>query len=143
MSWVRIWIHLVFSTKNHVPLLNNEIRPVLFNHILENGKHKEIKMGCVNGYTDHVHCLLALNRDMSISKAAQLLKGESAHWMNAQKLTPEKFGWQDDYWAVGVSESHVKDVFNYISNQESHHQKVTFQEELTSFLAKYPKGEWG
>jgi REP element-mobilizing transposase RayT len=139
MSWVRVWIHLVFSTKDHIPFLTENVRPVLFNHMEENSKGKDIKVGCINGYKDHAHCLLALNRDMTIAKAAQLLKGESAHWLNAQNLISQKFAWQDDYWAVGVSESHYLAVFNYIQNQEEHHQKVSFKEELQSFLAKYPK----
>ena len=137
MSWVRIWVHLVFSTKNREPLLNDEIRQQVFQHILENAKAKEIWLDCVNGYIDHVHCLISLSKEQTISKAAQLIKGESSFWINKNKLVKSKFEWQDDYWAVSVSESHLKQIREYILNQEEHHCKKSFQEEVDDFMKKY------
>jgi len=76
MSWVRIWIHLVFSTKNRTPYLNSHsIRKKFFEHIRQNGKEKEIWLDCVNGYQDHIHCLISLGKEQTISKVAQLIKG--------------------------------------------------------------------
>ena len=137
MSWVRIWIHLVFTTKNHTKVLNNQIRKSIFEHIIQNAKSKKIMLDCVNGYTDHIHCLLLLNKDQSISKSVGLIKGESSHWINENKLIKIKFAWQDDYWAVSVSESHVKAVRKYISNQEKHHREKTFSVEIDEFMKKY------
>ncbi len=137
MSWVRIWVHLVFSTKKREPTLQKEIRADVLEHIKKNAKLKDLYVRVVNGYTDHIHCLISLNRDLSISKTAQLIKGESSHWINKNKLTKKKFEWQDDYWAVGVSESHVKSVERYIQNQEEHHRTKTFTEEIDDFMEKY------
>lgn len=138
MSWVRVWIHLVFSTKNREPFLVDDIRQKMFAHIYENAKVKELKLAIVNGYTDHVHCLLALNKDMTIAKAAQLIKGESAFWINKQGLTKQKFMWQDDYWAVGISEKDFQRFFDYIKNQQEHHRNLTFANEYEIMLK-----EWG
>lgn len=138
MSWVRVWIHLVFSTKNREPFLVDDIRQKVFAHIHENAKLKELKLAIVNGYTDHAHCLLALNKDMTIAKAAQLIKGESAFWINKQDLTKQKFMWQDDYWAVGISERDFQRVFDYIKNQQEHHRNLTFANEYEIMLK-----EWG
>ena len=137
MSWVRVWVHVVFTTKNRKPLLVKDIRQALFSHIKENAKKKNIKLEEINGHTDHVHCLIALNRDLSISKTLQLIKGESSYWVNKTKLINQKFGWQNDYWVVGVSESHIPVVKNYIQNQETHHKRKTFQEEIDLFMNKY------
>jgi|SRR5690625_78041 len=138
MSWVRVWVHLVFSTKNRYPFLkNSRIRNEVYNHILENAKKKDIFLEAVGGYKEHIHCLVSLNREMSISKTAQLIKGESSYWINKEKLISEHFNWQDDYWAVGVSESHVKRVKSYIANQEQHHKLKTFSEEVNEFMNKY------
>lgn len=139
MSWVRIWTHVVFTTKERKPWLTSGIRKPLFDHIMLNATEKNLKLAVVNGYVDHVHLLLALNRELSIAKSIQLIKGESAHWLNKQQLMPYKFQWQDDYWAVGVSESHYSQVFQYIKNQEQHHQKTDFSQELSAFLKKYTK----
>ena len=136
MSWVRVRIHLVFSTKNRFPYLVNDIRPAVLTHIEENAKQKGIKLAIVNGHHDHIHCLIALNKEMSIAKVAQLIKGESSFWINRQKLTQGKFMWQDDYWAEGVGERDFKRVFNYISNQEEHHRKTSFKDEYELLLKK-------
>ena len=75
MSFVKIWIHAVWGTKNREPILTREARVKLFEHIKQNEKSKDIYIDFINGYTEHVHCLLTLNADMSISKALQLIKG--------------------------------------------------------------------
>ena len=137
MSWVRIWVHLVFSTKNRVPYLTESIRRTVFKHLKENALEKNIWLDCVNGYTEHAHCLISLGKEQSISEVAHLIKGESSYWINKQKLCKEKFCWQDDYWAVGVSESHLESVRKYIYNQEKHHRIKAFNEEVDTFMNKY------
>ena len=138
MSWVRVYLHMVFTTKNREPFLNStELRKTVFQHIKKNCEEKEIWLDCVNGFQDHAHCLISLGREQSISKVAQLIKGESSFWINQNNLTAEKFMWQDDYWVVGVSESHIERVRKYIHNQEHHHSKQTFTTEINLFMKKY------
>jgi len=138
MSWVRVYIHIVFSTKNRYPFLNSlELRKKVFQHIKKNADEKDIWLDCVNGYNNHAHCLISLGKEQSISKVAQLIKGEASFWINQNKLTIPKFEWQDDYWAVGLSESHLPSVRKYIHNQEAHHSKKTFSEEINHFVKKY------
>jgi putative transposase len=135
MSWVRIWVHLVFSTKNKKHYLNSsEIRSVFFQHIQKNAQEKGIWLDAINGYQDHAHCLISLGKDQTISTVAKLIKGESSFWLNRGGLIKSKFYWQDDYWAVGVSESHLEVVRIYINNQEKHHQLKTFTEEVDLFM---------
>ncbi|WP_262484175.1 transposase [Chryseobacterium sp. CBo1] len=106
-------------------------------HIKENAVEKEIYLDMVNGYTDHCHCLISLGSNQNIEKIVQLLKGESFYWINKNQLTKEKFAWQDEYFAVSVSESMVESVRNYIKNQEIHHKKKSFTEEYQEFIDKY------
>jgi REP-associated tyrosine transposase len=134
MSWVRIWVHIIFSTKNRVPFLSKEIRKEIFAHIKRNAAEKNIWLDSINGYSEHVHCLISLNKEQSISKVVQLLKGESSYWINKNNLVREKFIWQDDYWAVGVSESHLGLVRKYIYDQEKHHTIKSFSEEVDYFM---------
>jgi REP element-mobilizing transposase RayT len=67
----------------------------------------------------------------------QLIKGESSYWINKNNLIQQKFEWQDEYFAVSVSESGITSVRNYIINQEEHHRKSFFQEEYDNFIAEY------
>lgn len=137
MSFVKIWVHLVFATKYRKPFLTKEIRKKLIQHIIQNCKEKEIFLQAINGHDDHLHCLISLGKDQSISKVSQLIKGESSFWLNNQKLLLDKFQWQDDYYAVSVSESHVQKAINYIKNQEIHHSKKSFEEEIEKFVERY------
>jgi REP element-mobilizing transposase RayT len=137
MAFVKIWVHAVWGTKNREPVLISELRKALFSHIRANAKAKNIYLDTMNGHTDHIHCLLSLNTDISISKTIQLLKGESAFWLNKQKLLKKRFEWADEYFAVSVSESMIDKVRAYILNQEEHHRKITFADEYASFMKKY------
>ena len=140
MSWVRVYIHMVFSTKDREPFLNSqELRRLVFQHIKKNAEEKDIWLDCVNGWYEHAHCLISLGKEQTISKVAQLIKGESSYWINQNKLLEKKFVWQDDFWAVGVSESHLQSVRNYIHSQEAHHTQKSFTDEVNKFMEKY---EW-
>lgn len=90
----------------------------------------------VNGYSDHCHCLISLGSGQNMEKIVQLLKRESSFWINKNQLTREKFSWQDEYFAVSVSESKVEAVREYIKNQEKHHQRKSFREEYQEFLER-------
>ncbi|AFD07342.1 IS200/IS605 family transposase [Solitalea canadensis] len=120
MSHVKIWVHLVFSTKNRIPFLKRNIRFELRLHIMENCKKNNIFLQAINGYEDHLHCLISIGKDQTISKIAHMIKGESAFWLNKSRMLNDFFSWQDDYFAVSVSESQLSKVINYIHNQEKH-----------------------
>jgi len=138
MPFVKVYIHFVWSTKNREPFLDSlELRKKLWQHIRDNAKEKGIFIDFVNGYTDHCHCLVSLGVDQTIQKVMQLIKGESSFWINKQELTEKKFEWQDEYFAVSVSESIIDRVREYIKNQEVHHKNKTFQQEYDLFISKY------
>ena len=137
MSWTKIWVHLVFTTKNRDQILRENIRQNLFDHIKENAKAKEIYIDSIGGYSDHCHCLISLGKDQNISKIAQLIKGESSLWINKQKIFNYHFSWQNDYWAMSVSESGIDKVRSYILNQEQHHKKKTLNDEIDEIMKKY------
>lgn len=134
MPFTKIMVHIVWSTKNRQLGLRKEIRKQIGEHIRKNAIEKEIFIQALDCQSDHVHCLISLSRDQSISKVVNLLKGESSHWINQQNFCRGKFAWQNDYYAVSVSESNIQRVVRYIDNQEVHHQKRTFQAEYDEFL---------
>ena len=110
---------------------------ITYAYFIANASAKGIMLVEVNGYKDHAHCLFSLSKEISISKTIQLIKGESSHWVNKNNICKVKFSWQDDYWAVSVSESHIESVQRYIQNQEDHHRKKSFEEEVGAFMEKY------
>ena len=138
MPFIKVYIHLVWSTKNRYPYLTTpELRKAMWKHILENAKNKGIFIDFVNGHKEHCHCLVSLGDDQTLRQVVQLIKGESSHWINKEGLLREKFEWQDEYFAVSVSESLVDKVRDYIKNQEHHHVQKTWEDEYNEFIQKY------
>ena len=137
MPHTKVFIHYIWSTKNRENIISRELKPLLLQHIKENSINKEIYIDCMNCTTDHIHLLVSLGAEQTVAKTAMLIKGESSFWVNRQKLIHGKFEWQDEYFAVSVSESIVDRVRDYIKNQEDHHKHKTFQEEYDEFISKY------
>ncbi len=137
MPYTRILIHAVWATKERKPLMNKKNKDAMCNHIRNNAIIKNIHLINVNGWLNHLHCFISLTPEQNVSTVLNLLKGESSFWANRNLQWSEKFGWQDEYFAVSVSQSHFAVVNNYISNQEEHHKKKTFDEEYDEFIKSY------
>ena len=135
MSYIKIWIHAVWGTKNRMPLLKQPILEQVCSHIAINAKEKGIYIDRINGYNEHLHVLMLLKSDYSISKKMQLLKGESAFWINKTGLIKTQFEWADKYFAASVSKDKIDVVRAYIDSQQTHHLKQTFIEEYKNFLS--------
>lgn len=142
MSYVKIILHCVWSTKNRQPILSDRNqRENLFAHICANAKEKGIWVSLVGGYVDHLHLILYLGKDQNASNALKLIKGEAAYWFNKQYA--KRLEWQDDYFAVSIGDSQLNAVSNYILNQEEHHRHKSFQEEYEEFMRVYKfKKKW-
>ena len=137
MSYLRIWLHCVWTTNKRIPYLKDEIRDEVILHILNNAKLKGIYIDHINGYHEHLHALISLGGNQTVSEIMQKIKGESSFWINKNKLTRLKFEWQDDFYCVSIGMSQLDNLRNYIRNQNQHHQKVTIQEELDSLIKEY------
>jgi REP element-mobilizing transposase RayT len=141
MPCIRVWLHLVWSTKNREPVLSRELRTAVFGHIVLQAEQKNICLDTIGGYLEHVHALISLGSDQTIAKIAQLLKGESSHWLNKSGLLQGRFEWQEEYFAVSVGESSVQTVRKYIQSQEEHHRRRSFAEEYNEFLGMHGLAE--
>jgi len=78
MGYIKIWVHLVWTTKNREPVLAKDIRQQILDHLLKNAIDKGIYIDFINGYLEHVHCLVSLGSGQNIDKIVMLLKGESS-----------------------------------------------------------------
>ncbi|MDH3530392.1 MAG: IS200/IS605 family transposase [Acidobacteriota bacterium] len=136
MPHIQVWIHYVWSTKNREPFLTKKVRPEIIDHLKKNAQEKEIHLDFIGGYVDHLHSLISMKSGQQIEAIAQMLKGESSHWINKNKICQGYFGWQDEYFAASVSPPDVPAVRRYIANQEEHHKKVSFQSEFKYLLQR-------
>lgn len=134
MSFTKIMVHAVWGTKRRYPFITKEIRPIIIEHIKTNAISKGIYIDTINGYTDHLHCLIDLHQEYSIGKSIQLLKGESAYWINKERITKLKFEWSEEYYAVSIDAQNLNHTRMYIQGQEVHHRKVSFQQEYEDLM---------
>ena len=137
MSYVRIWVHCVWTTKDRIPYLKDQIRDKVISYIRENSKLKGIYIDHINGHHDHLHAIISLGGKQNTSDIMQRIKGESSFWINKNKLTKLRFEWQDDYYAVSIGMDQLGNLREYIRNQGLHHQKVSLQEELNNLIEEY------
>jgi len=128
-------IHVIFSTKERHKSISTELQPKLWAYMAGIASNQGFEAMIIGGVKDHVHALLLLPPSLALSKAIQLLKGNSSKWLN--EITGNKFSWQEGYGAFSVSASQTADVVRYIENQAEHHTKKSFEEEFLEFLTKY------
>jgi REP element-mobilizing transposase RayT len=121
MSLTKIYVHGVFGTKYRMPVLQEQRRGILLQHIRENAIEKSICIDTINGAIDHIHILLKLSSDQSVKTVMQLIKGESSRWSNEHIIFREKLIWSRGYYAASVDPARIGITRRYIATQEAHH----------------------
>jgi REP element-mobilizing transposase RayT len=137
-SLAQIYVHVVFSTKDRCPYLQDPaIRAELHDYLGGTCNHLGCPVLRVGGVADHVHILCRLGRSVPIADLVRELKRESSRWLKARAPALADFYWQNGYGAFSISPGHVETVRDYIARQEEHHRTTTFQEEFRQLLTKY------
>ena len=136
-SFASCCLHCVFSTKDRRKLITPELQARLWPYLGGVARQNKMKALVVGGVEDHVHVLLSLPATLAISKALQLLKGNSSKWIHETFPAQWDFVWQEGYGAFSIGVSGIDDTIAYIQNQPEHHRMKAFQEELITFLKKH------
>jgi putative transposase len=136
----KVILHMVFATKDRMPLIDAEIRPRLHAYmatVLREIDPSQSQAYRVGGVADHVHIAASLPRTVTISKLFEIVKKESSIWIKQQGANYEKFYWQGGYGCFSVAPSQLDQLIRYIDKQEEHHRTITFQDEFRNLLQKY------
>ena len=136
-SYSKVWVHLVWATLEREPMLSKSAAAKASAWLTDYSKEKKIYLKINFFNSDHVHTLIDLPTNLCVEEVVQLFKGGSSHWINEQKMVPGRFSWGRGYGAFSVSESVIAEVAAYIANQEEHHRKRSFTEELKLFVERY------
>ena len=91
----------------------------------------------VGGVEDHVHLLCALARTCSAAEMVKEVKRGSSLWIKTKDPGLQEFSWQNGYGLFSIGFSQIPAVKNYINNQEVHHLKISFQDEVRELLRRY------
>jgi REP element-mobilizing transposase RayT len=138
-SLAKVALHLVFSTKNREPWLQDtQLRTELYAYMAtifrDNVDSPAI---LINGVADHVHALFLLSRKFAIMDIVKEVKTETSKWLKLQPTCTREFSWQAGYGIFSVSESNIEAVKQYIAEQEKHHRRMTYQEELRELCRRH------
>jgi len=137
-SLARIWLHIVFSTKERWAFLRDEaIREEMFRMLGYHAKEVDCPSACVGGWIDHVHVLCGLARTVTVAELVEVLKRETSKWIKKRSSDLNAFHWQNGYGAFSVSQSNVESVIGYIQQQGEHHGRMTFQDEFRAICGKH------
>jgi REP element-mobilizing transposase RayT len=136
-TYVSLYYHIIFSTKNRVKYIKPEIEGRVWSYIGGIARAHRMTALQVGGIEDHIHALIMAPATLSPSQIAQYLKGDSSKWMHEEFPILHLFAWQDGYGAFTVSQSNLSEVIRYIQNQREHHRKKTFQEEYLELLQRH------
>jgi putative transposase len=127
-SLIELYLHLVFSTKDRLALIPDEMETRLYGYLRSIAKNQRSLVLAINGVSDHVHISLKLHQSVALSDLIRNMKSYSTGWLKKQGIT--NFEWQDGYSAYSCSITHLDALTTYIQNQKEHHKIVTFQEEF-------------
>ncbi|MBL7224304.1 MAG: IS200/IS605 family transposase [Candidatus Brocadiae bacterium] len=136
-SLANILVHLIFSTKNRLPLIRPEVEHELHAYLAAVCREMDCPALDAGGTEDHVHILLSLSRTVTLSSLVEEVKKRSSKWIKTKGEAFAEFAWQAGYGAFSIGQSGVGRVKQYIAKQKEHHRKVSFQDELRAFLRRY------
>ncbi len=133
-SLASVHVHFIFSTKNRLPYLQGDLQTDMFAYL--GGIVRELggKAVIIGGMAEHAHMLVRMPAGTSISDFMRVVKANSSKWA---KSCQRDFAWQTGFAAFSVSMSVLPQVTRYIQEQEKHHKRITFQEELVALLKKH------
>jgi REP element-mobilizing transposase RayT len=136
-TYSQLHIQVVFTVKDRNCIIKKSWKDELYKYITGIVQNQGHKMLAINGMADHVHVFFGMRPNSSLSDLMQDIKGDSSKWINNKGFVQGRFSWQEGYGAFSYSKSSIKNVIDYIKNQELHHKKRTFIEEYRDFLKKF------
>jgi len=136
-TYSQIYIQVVFAVKGRQNLISDKWKTELHKYISGIITNKGQKSIIVNGVQDHIHCFIGLKPSMAISDLVRDIKNNSSKYINEKGFLPGKFQWQEGFGAFSYAHSQIKNVYNYILNQEEHHNRKSFKDEYLELLREF------
>ncbi|MBP89441.1 MAG: transposase [Planctomycetaceae bacterium] len=136
-SLVKNLIHLVYSTKHRQSWIPKDVNGDFYAYQAGIFREWESPALVIGSMEDHVHALFSLSKNHALKRIVEEVKKGSSKWMKAEGSKNSEFYWQSGYAGFSVSQSNVPEVRRYIENQEEHHRKMSFQDELRALLKRH------
>ncbi len=136
-SLSKLYVHLIFHIKGSEAPIRKEDKNDLYAYVGAIIKDNESIPILINGTGNHIHILCVMSKNIALAKLTEEIKRHSSRWIKTKGPNYNQFAWQGGYAGFSVSQSLHDKTKLYIQNQEEHHKKMTFKEELMAFLREY------
>ena len=133
-SYRQILYHLVFRTKNSQKTLNPIYARELYAYTTGILKNKNCCLYRINGVENHLHLLCDLHPSIALADFMRELKVSTSIWLKQSGKFPDFQGWAEGYAALTYAWKDKETIVSYIKNQQEHHKKVSFEDELKRLL---------
>jgi len=130
MAFWRLYYHLVWATKERLPLITSDLEAELHGHLIGKADALESIVHAIESVDDHIHIVVSIPPKLSVSDFVGQLKGASAFHVNHMPDATGNFGWQRGYGVVSVGPSGLDKAIGYVRNQKEHHRQGTIIEAL-------------
>jgi REP-associated tyrosine transposase len=135
-SLTKLYSHLIFSTKNRQPLLDEAIRPRVHGYLATTIRDMDCPWVVVGGVADHVHILFDMGKMHAPVEFVERVKRTSSKFVKTLGAEYQNFYWQRGYGMFSVSPILRDEAEAYVRNQEEHHRTRSFQEEYRALLER-------
>jgi REP element-mobilizing transposase RayT len=136
-TYTQIYIHVVFAVEGRLSLIKPEHNDELQKYISGIVSGRNQKLIAINNMPDHLHMLVGLRPDLTLSNLVRDVKAGSSKLINEKRWVMGRFSWQEGFGAFSYSRSQLGTVIRYIENQQKHHAKMSFHEEYVALLEKF------
>ncbi|WP_348215966.1 IS200/IS605 family transposase [Luteolibacter sp.] len=135
-TYLSLHYHIVFGTKDRMPLIDTSWRPRLHEYLGGTVNGLGGIPEAIGGVADHVHLLVGLKSTHCLADFMRDLKKSATNWVHETIEHGDKFAWQNGYAAFTVSATSREAVREYIAKQEEHHRTKSFREEWIAMLER-------
>jgi REP element-mobilizing transposase RayT len=134
-TYTQFLCQLVFGSKDHNPFLSSRKREVLFAYIAGILKKKSCHSYIVGGAVNHIHIITHIHPAVCPASLIKDIK-EATHAIicRERSLFPYFPGWQVGYSGFIYHISSKQALIRYVMDQEEHHKKVSFKDEIINLL---------
>jgi len=136
-TYTQIYIHVVFAVERRQNLIQPEHNDELQKYIAGILSAQKQKLIAINNMPDHMHLLIGLRPNSSLSELVGDVKTGSSNFINRKRWVAGRFSWQEGFGVFSHSRSQLDDAAGYIKNQQKHHARKTFREEYVQLLEKF------
>jgi len=136
-TYTQIYIHIVFAVKGRQNLIPKKHKTELHGYIMGIITNKKQTVIQINSMPDHIHILVGITPDTTVSDLVRDIKANSSKFINQKRWVMGKFKWQVGFGAFSYSRSQLDALVKYIKNQEKHHMRKTFREEYLEILKRF------